>query len=69
MRAVEPRFTGTITVRYLKGTPLGPVRAEAFIDRTEGIKTYARGMLGTTDGWTVEAEGVFIATGWARSVG
>ena len=65
----KPRFTGTITVRYLQGTPLGPARAEAFIDGTEGVKTFARGRLGTADGWTVEAEGVFIAPAWARPAG
>ena len=56
----KPLFTGTITLRYLRGTPLGPVRAEAFIERIEGIKTYARGYLGDADGRTVEADGVFI---------
>jgi acyl-coenzyme A thioesterase PaaI-like protein len=65
----KPLFTGTITLRYLRGTPLGPLRAEAFIERTEGIKTYARGYLGTTDGWTVQAEGVFIRPAWARDDG
>ena len=25
----KPKFTGTITLRYLRGTPLGPLRAEA----------------------------------------
>ena len=39
----QPKFTGTITLRYLRGTPLGPLRAEAFIERTEGVKTFARG--------------------------
>jgi acyl-coenzyme A thioesterase PaaI-like protein len=52
-----------------RGTPLGPVRAEAFIERTEGIKTYARDYLGTADGWTVEADGVFIRPAWARDAG
>ncbi|BDX31631.1 thioesterase [Mycobacterium antarcticum] len=65
----KPVFTGTITLRYLRGTPLGPLRAEAFIERTEGIKTYARGYLGDTDGWSVEADGVFIRPAWARDAG
>jgi acyl-coenzyme A thioesterase PaaI-like protein len=65
----KPLFTGTITLRYLRGTPLGPLRAEAFIERTEGIKTYARGYLGTADGHTVEADGVFIQPAWARDAG
>jgi acyl-coenzyme A thioesterase PaaI-like protein len=62
-------FTGTITLRYLRGTPLGPLRAEAFIERTEGIKTYARGYLSDADGRTVEADGVFIRPAWARDAG
>ncbi|MBJ7341463.1 PaaI family thioesterase [Mycolicibacterium sp.] len=62
----KPLFTGTITLRYLRGTPLGPLRAEAFVERTEGIKTYARGYLGDADGWSVEADGVFIRPAWAR---
>lgn len=64
-----PKFTGTITLRYLRGTPLGPLRAEAFIDRTEGVKTFARGYLTDADGTTVEAEGVFIRPAWARDAG
>ncbi|TPG32528.1 PaaI family thioesterase [Mycolicibacterium hodleri] len=62
----KPLFTGTITLRYLRGTPLGRLRAEAFVERSEGIKTYARGYLGDTDGWSVEADGVFIRPAWAR---
>lgn len=65
----KPLFTGTITLRYLRGTPLGPLRAEAFIERSEGIKTYARGYLGNADGWSVEADGVFIRPAWARDAG
>lgn len=65
----KPLFTGTITLRYLRGTPLGPLRAEAWIDRTEGVKTFARGTLSDADGVTVEAEGVFIMPAWARDAG
>jgi acyl-coenzyme A thioesterase PaaI-like protein len=65
----KPNFTGTITLRYLRGTPLGRVRAEAFIERIEGVKTYARGYLGDAEGWTVEADGVFIRPAWARDAG
>ena len=63
---VKPRFTGTITVRYLRGTPLGRLRAEAFVERCEDYKTYARGFISDADGPTVEAEGVFITPAWAR---
>lgn len=62
----EPRFTGTISLRYLRGTPLGPLRAEAHIDRVEDHKTYARGVISDRRGPTVEADGVFITPAWAR---
>jgi acyl-coenzyme A thioesterase PaaI-like protein len=67
--AASDGLTGTITVRYLRGTPLGKLRAEAFIERTEGVKTFARGYLVDAEGTTVEAEGVFIRPAWARDVG
>jgi acyl-coenzyme A thioesterase PaaI-like protein len=61
-----PRFTGTITLRYLRTTRLGNLHAEARIDRIEGVKTYAIGHLADEEGITVEAEGVFIQPRWAR---
>jgi acyl-coenzyme A thioesterase PaaI-like protein len=65
----RPKFTGTITLKYLRGTPLGQLRAEAFIERIDGFKTFARGCLKDAEGVTVEAEGVFIQPAWARNVG
>jgi acyl-coenzyme A thioesterase PaaI-like protein len=65
----RPLYTGTITCRYLRGTPLGPLRADAYVERTEGVKTFARGSLSDADGVTVEAEGVFITPAWARDAG
>jgi len=62
----RPGMTGTLTLVYRQGTPLGPLRAEAWIERTEGIKTWARGHILGPDGVTVEAEGVFILPRWAR---
>ena len=62
----KPRFTGTITVKYLRGTPLGPLRSEAWIDRREGVKAFARGFISDAAGITVEADGVFIEPAWAR---
>jgi len=62
----KPRFTGTITVKYLRGTPLGPLRSDAWIERTEGVKAFARGTISDARGVTVEAEGVFIEPAWAR---
>ena len=64
----KPRFTGTITLRYLRRTPLGPLHAEAHVDRIDGHKTYARGFISDADGTSVEAEGVFITPAWARDV-
>ena len=63
---VNPRFTGTITMRYLRTTRLGQLHAEARITRTDRVKTYAAGHLADEDGVTVEAEGVFIQPKWAR---
>jgi acyl-coenzyme A thioesterase PaaI-like protein len=62
----NPRLTGTITLRYLRATRLGPLHAEATITRTEGVKTFAVGHLADDEGVTVEAEGVFILPRWAR---
>lgn len=62
----KPGMTGTLTLRYRRGTPLGDLRAEAHIDRVDGIKTYAVGHLADAEGVTVEAEGVFILPKWAR---
>ncbi len=61
-----PRFTGTITLRYLRPTRLGCLHAEARITRTDGIKAFAAGHLADEDGVTVEAKGVFIQPKWAR---
>ncbi len=61
-----PRFTGSITVRYLRATRLGPLRAEAVHTRTEGVKTFCTGHIADDDGVTVEAEGVFITPRWLR---
>ncbi|SPM42148.1 thioesterase, partial [Mycobacterium numidiamassiliense] len=62
----KARFTGTITVKYLRGTPLGPLRSEAWIERHEGVKVFARGTISDAAGVTVEADGVFIEPAWAR---
>jgi acyl-coenzyme A thioesterase PaaI-like protein len=56
----RPAYTGTLTVRYLRGTPLGSVRVEAHVDRIDGVKTFAKGHIADSRGITVEAEGVFI---------
>jgi hypothetical protein len=63
---VNPRLTGTISVRYLRATRLGRLHAEATTTRVDGVKTFAAGHLADEDGVTVEAEGVFILPRWAR---
>lgn len=62
----RPGMTGTLTLRYRQGTPLGDLRTEGRITHVDGIKTYASGELIGPDGVTVEAEGVFILPRWAR---
>jgi hypothetical protein len=56
-------YTGTLTVRMRKPTPLAqPITFEAGVDRVEGRKIHAWGK-STADGQTlVEGEGVFIAS-------
>ena len=62
-----PRMTGTLTIKYLRGTKLNvPLRAEAWVDRVEGWKSYVVGTLDDAEGTTVEAEGIFIRPRWAR---
>ncbi|WP_028644604.1 PaaI family thioesterase [Nocardioides sp. URHA0020] len=62
----KPGMTASLTLTYRRATALGDLRAEAWIERTEGIKTWARGHLSDADGVTVEAEGLFILPRWAR---
>ena len=65
----KPLFTGTLTVRFVRGTPLGRLRAEAAVERTEGVKSFVSGRLSDAEGITVEAEGIFIKPAWARDAG
>lgn len=58
-------FTGTLTMTYRRGTPLGPLRLQANIDREEGRKVFVVASIADPDGVTVEAEGVFIVPAWA----
>ena len=57
----RPAYTGTLMLRYLRPTPLGRLlRAEARVDRVEGIKTFSVGHLADDQGITVQAEGIFF---------
>ncbi len=60
-RPGKPAFTGTLTLRYLAPTPLGRLRAEAWVETESESKTVARGHIKDPNGTiTVEAEGIFI---------
>lgn len=63
----RPGMTGTLTVRYRRPTPLGPLRAEAHIERHDAHKTFVEGAISDAGGVTVEAEGLFILPQWARA--
>jgi acyl-coenzyme A thioesterase PaaI-like protein len=60
------RLTGTLTVRYRRLTPLGRLRAEAWVSHSQGVKSHAVGHIADEAGVTVEAEAVFIEPRWAR---
>lgn len=54
-------FTGTLTVRYERPTPLGePLEMESWIERTEGRKVFTAGELRHNGVVTARAEGIFI---------
>ena len=61
-------FTGTLTIRYRKPTPLHePLRIEAEMVRSEGRKIFAEGrLLAESIGLCAEAEGIFIAVDEAK---
>lgn len=58
-------LTGTLTMRYRRGTVLGPVRLEGWIDREEGRKVFVKAQISDVEGVSVEADGVFIIPSWA----
>ena len=62
----KPGMTATLTLTYRRRTPLGPLHTEAWIEKVDGIKTWARGEIVGAEGVTVEAEGLFILPKWAR---
>ena len=53
-------MTGTLTLRYVRATPLGAVHLEAEVVASEGRKRTVRGTLSDAEGTTVTAEGIFI---------
>jgi hypothetical protein len=62
----KPGMTATLTLTYRQRTPLGDLHTSAWIEKVDGIKTWARGEIVGPEGLTVEAEGLFILPKWAR---
>jgi len=63
-----PRFSGSITYRYVRPAALGTLHAEAFQTHTDGAKTYCSAYIADAEGAIlVEAEGVFIMPRWLRN--
>ena len=67
--------TGTLTLRYVRPLPLGPVRMAAWISEEVGRKVTVTGWIGPDDpddpdgGPAVEASGLFIIPRWAQDGG
>jgi acyl-coenzyme A thioesterase PaaI-like protein len=62
-------FTGTLTVRYERPTPLGkPLEMVGWVDRMEGRKVFTLGELLHDGVVTARAEGVFIRTEMLRGL-
>ena len=63
----SPGMTGTLTVRYRKPTPLhSDLALEARVDRVEGRKIFASGVMRARDLLTAEAEGIFVSVDRSR---
>lgn len=57
----QPGMTGSLTVRYLRPTPLNTdLTLFATLDRTEGRKTFIRGEIRAGETVTATAEGLFV---------
>ena len=60
-------FTGTLTIRYERRTPIGePIELESWVDRVEGRKVFAQGTMSHDGAVTARAEGVFITANMAQ---
>jgi len=65
--AQRPALTGTLTVRYRRGTPLHrEVRYEGRLDRVEGKRTHVVARALVDGELTAEAEGIFVSVDPAR---
>lgn len=60
--SAHPGMTGTLTIIYRQPTPIHTdLRFEAWVDRVEGRKVFARGTLHAGELLTAEADGIFIS--------
>ena len=60
--AGQPGFTGTLTIKYLKPTPIDTeLRLEGRVDRIEGRKKFMVGEMWAGDVKTAICDGVFIS--------
>ena len=58
----QPGFTGTLTIKYLKPTPIDTeLRLEGWVDRVEGRKNFMIGEMWAGDVKTAICDGVFIS--------
>lgn len=55
-----PCMTGTLTVKYLRPTPLGDLTLRAEVTGTDGRKKFVHGTISDAEGVTVEADAVMI---------
>jgi acyl-coenzyme A thioesterase PaaI-like protein len=60
-------FTGTLTVRYERRTPLGEsIELESWVERVEGRKVFTKGTMSHDGSVTARADGVFISASAAQ---
>jgi acyl-coenzyme A thioesterase PaaI-like protein len=60
-------FTGTLTIRYERRTPIGEtIELESWVDRVEGRKVFTQGTMRHGGAVTARAEGVFITANLAQ---
>lgn len=58
----QPGFTGTLTIKYLKPTPIATeLFLKGWVDRIEGRKNFLKGEMWAGDVLTATCEGVFIS--------
>ena len=58
----QPGFTGTLSIRYLKPTPIATeLRLEGWVEKVEGRKNILKGEMWAGDVKTATCEGLFIS--------